>query len=99
MNLATGAKRERAIGKAMVNQPVEALLSLDSGLRTFNINFDKFLQSFSGDPLYLDREYLQGVDLLDVPTIVFLSDREGSQNLGFHTSNLTCVCVCVCLDM
>ncbi len=98
MGLATGAKRERAVGKAMATQPVESLLSLDSGLRTFNINFDRFLQPFRGDPLDLDGEYLKGMDLLDVPAIVFLSDREGSQHLGFHIlwACLELVCVRVC---
>ena len=70
------------MGKVLAQQPVDSLLALDSGLRTFNINFDRFLQCFDGDPLTLDKEYLCDMDLLQVPVVIFLSDREGSQTLS-----------------
>ena len=65
----------------MAKMPVDALLALDSGLRTFQISFDKFLQPFNGDPFLLGPDLLQDLDLLAVPALVFLSDREGSQLL------------------
>lgn len=82
MNHATGSKKARAVSKVIAQQPVDALLALDSGCRTFNVNFDRFLQCFDGDPLNLDDAYLQNLDLLQVPALIFLSDREGSQTLG-----------------
>ena len=74
-------KRERAIAKITAKLPVDALLALDSGLRKFKISFDKFLQPFDGDPFLLGRDFLRELDLLTVPALVFLSDREASQSL------------------
>ena len=68
----------------LAQQPVDSLLALDSGLRTFDINLDRFLQSFDMDPLTLEKEYLCNMDLLQVPVVIFLSDREGSQTLSLE---------------
>ena len=78
----TAAKRERTLAKVTAQQPVDALLALDSGIRTFEINMDRFLQPFDGDPLQLETPFLQELVLLDIPAILFFSDREGSQSLG-----------------
>ena len=69
--------------RAAKRVPVEALLSLDSGLKTFDIQLGNFITPFQEDPLTMDAETLRQYDLEQLRYIAFLADREGSQNLAF----------------
>lgn len=69
--------------RAAKKVPVEALLSLDSGLKTFDIQLDTFITPFQEDPLTMDAESLRQYDLEQLRYVTFLADREGSQNLAF----------------
>lgn len=74
-------KRQRAAGKAAGLAPVNALLALDSALKTFDISLDRFHKILSGDPRNMSEATLNAFDLNSQPAMVFFSDREGSQNL------------------
>lgn len=82
---ATAAKKIRSMQKAAKKSPIEALLAVDSGLRTFNINLDMFKNPFGpADPLTWQTETLLGLNWEDLKFVVFLADREGSQMLGHY---------------
>lgn len=67
--------------KAVKKVPVEALLAVESGLHTFHLNLDKFRMTFGQDPFSMDPETLNRIRPEDIPMVVFLADREGSQIL------------------
>ena len=77
----TAAKRVRATHRAAKKTPIEALLSVESGLRTIHLSLDKFRMTFEQDPFSMDPETLNGIRPEDIPMVVFLADREGSQTL------------------
>ena len=74
--------------RAAKKTPVEALLSLDSGLKSFDIQLDNFIAPFPEDPLTMDAETLRQYALQQLRCVVFLADREGSQNLVFVRQTL-----------
>eukprot|EP00439_Symbiodinium_sp_Y106_P021519 s7276_g2.t1 len=78
---ATAVKKSRAAAKAKLSTSAECLYALGRALETFNIRVSDFAWR-KGDPLLMSDEDLDALDLLTVPTLVLLSDREGSQHLG-----------------
>lgn len=76
-------KKVRSAHRATNQQNVETILALRSALATFDLNIDHFQSpSRSKDPMLLSEVHLRCFDLLSLPTVIFLSDREGSQSSG-----------------
>ena len=83
LGAATASKRVRAANNAAKKPPVEALLALASGLDTFDVDLDVDFDcsALPNDPLIMADKDLRSLNLLEIPLVIFLADREGSQQL------------------